>query len=56
VKKLAIFPKTNVIIKCLHKVAAVREKNNTQFRHFFQKILIKITSSVPGAIFLRKYY
>jgi hypothetical protein len=47
-KKLAFFPKTNVMIKYLHYLALFRVKNAKIFAIFFCQNIFKIITSVPG--------
>jgi hypothetical protein len=47
-KKLAFFPKTNVMIKILHNLALFWVKNANFFAEFFGENISKIITSVPG--------
>jgi hypothetical protein len=49
-KKLALFSKTNVMIKFLHNLAVFCVKNANFFAEFFSKNILKIITSVPGGV------
>jgi hypothetical protein len=51
-KKLAFFSKTNVMIKILHILALFCVKNANIFAKFFGKNIQKITTLVPGHVYL----